>query len=186
MRRIKISLILILLLSLLPLNVFSEELNNEYLRVKIGNSRSISDQITLESEDGFNIYANYDLGREIEQISEDSIVLSINCFGEIDISNKNNPKSLFEKLLVQELIRDINGKDESFLAIRNIVLKENLRHQGLLTVFLSELEKLNVNIMFHDVVNNKLLNFLEKREYLHLFEVKSEHPINSLYKMKKD
>ena len=100
------------------------------------------------------------------------------------ITDKNNQKSLFEKLLVQELVRDVDEKKTSFLAIRDIVLKESLRKNGLLTVFLDELEKLNVNIMFHDVVNNRLLAFLEKRGYLHLLEVKSEHQVISLYKLR--
>ena len=89
-RKYKFTLILILILSMFPLNIFSAEFDNEYLKVKIGATKTISNQIILESKNGFNLYNTYDLGDQIEQLYEELIIIDANDFGEIDILNQNN------------------------------------------------------------------------------------------------
>lgn len=99
---------------------------------------------------------------------------------------KDSDNSIFEELLVQELIRTIDGESVSFLAIRNIVLVEPCRGLKLLSNFLEELEKLNVNIMFHDTINSNLQKFLNARGYIEFKEQKYEHALNSMYLLKID
>lgn len=120
------------------------------------------------------------LSELLERLQKDVLNNDIGLY----ITDRGNENSLFEELLVQELLRVVNSKEESFLAIRNIVLKKQYQSLGLFTEFLEVLEKLNVNLMFHDVVNKKLFSFLQKRGYKQFFEVKSGHDVTSLYKLK--
>lgn len=116
----------------------------------------------------------------IEKIRKD--FLDEGSFG-IYIS-RNDDSSIFEELLVQELIRNVDGQDVVFLALRNIVLKEQFKGHKLLSSFLSELEEMNCNIMFHDIINPKLYAFLEKRGYVIFQEEKYDHQIKSMIRMK--
>lgn len=120
------------------------------------------------------------LSELLERLQQDVVNNDIGLY----ITDRANENSFFDELLVQELIRVVNSQEESFLAIRNIVLKKQYQSIGLFTDFLEQLEKLNVNLMFHDVVNKKLFSFLQKRGYIQFFEIKSEHEVISLYKLK--
>ena len=95
---------------------------------------------------------------------------------------KDDESSMIKELLVQNLERNINGKKVTFLAIRNIVLKEEFKGNGYFSKFLMELESLNVNIMFHDVINSRLMNFLKTKNFKEYKEKKYEDEVISLYK----
>lgn len=95
----------------------------------------------------------------------------------------DSTKSIFEKVLVQELKRTIKGKEVSFIAIRNIVLKPEFKSQKLFTDFVEKLESLNSPIMFHDIVNEKLIPYFDKKGY-HIFQDKKyEQIVTSMYKL---
>ncbi len=92
--------------------------------------------------------------------------------------------SIFTKVLVQRLTREINGKEIHFIAIRDVDLKENYKGKKLFTKFFKELNGLNINLIFHDIINEKFFKFLEKHNY-HIFkEEKYGEELVSLYKLK--
>lgn len=95
---------------------------------------------------------------------------------------KDDESSMIKELLVQNLERNINGKKVTFLAIRNIVLKEEFKGNGYFSKFLMELESLKINIMFHDVINPRLMNFLKTKNFKEYKEKKYEDEVISLYK----
>lgn len=99
---------------------------------------------------------------------------------------KDTPDSIFKELLVQCLKRTINGREINFLAIRNVKLKEEYKGQKYFTHFVEALEKLPVPVLYHDVVNDKLIPFFEKCGYQILKEVKNEHELISFYKLAND
>ncbi len=104
--------------------------------------------------------------------------------GQIGFYLANDSKnSVFEKLLVQELKREVNGQQVSFLAIRDVRLKEELRGNGYFKAFFEQLNELNIPLMFHDVLNERLQNFLLKHDYKIYKEVKNEQELTSCYKM---
>ena len=65
----------------------------------------------------------------------------------------NSDDGVFDKLFIQVLERRIKSKKIKFFAIRNISLKPEFVGLGLFSSFLSQLEELNINLLFHDVVN---------------------------------
>src|SRR5579875_1513346 len=69
--------------------------------------------------------------------------------------NDESSDSMFDRLLVQSLKREINGKEIKFLAIRDVTLKEEFRGKSFFTSFFKELNKLNIDLMFHDVINDR-------------------------------
>ena len=91
--------------------------------------------------------------------------------------------SMFEKLLVQELVRTINNKQVRFLAVRNIVMKETYKEQKFFTKFVEQLETLQIPLMYHDVVNRSLIPFFQKKGYSLLEEKKYEESLISMYKI---
>lgn len=95
----------------------------------------------------------------------------------------DSEESIFEKVLVQELKRTIKGKEISFIAIRNIVLKPQFKSQKLFTEFVQKLESLNSPIMFHDIVNEKLIPYFEKKGYQIFQDKKYEQVVTSMYKL---
>lgn len=96
---------------------------------------------------------------------------------------KDTPDSIFKELLVQCLKRTIQGKEVHFLAIRNIELKEEFKGKKQFTNFVTSLEKLPVPILYHDVVNDSLIPFFEKKGYKIFKETKNEHELISYYKL---
>lgn len=91
--------------------------------------------------------------------------------------------SMFEKLLVQELVRTINNKQVRFLAVRNIVMKETYKEQKFFTKFVEQLETLKTPLMYHDVVNRRLIPFFQKKGYSLLEEKKYDENLISMYKI---
>lgn len=94
--------------------------------------------------------------------------------------------SIFEKLLVQSFKRNIDGEDISFVAIRNIVLKNQYKSKGLFSNFMDLLEKENLNIMLHDIINDDLLEFFKKRNYEPYIDTKNNETRICMFKLKND
>jgi len=99
------------------------------------------------------------------------------------IADESND-SIFSKVLVQRLTREINGKEVHFVAIRDVDLKENYKGKKLFTAFFKELNSLNINLMFHDIINDKFYSFIEKQGYKIFKEEKYGEELISLYKLK--
>ena len=87
MKKIITSLIIISII-LLPLFTYNAYADNEYIKVKIA-SKNASESTVLYSDIGFYLYDNYDLGREIDEIRENTIIIEVND-DDIDILDKSN------------------------------------------------------------------------------------------------
>jgi hypothetical protein len=99
--------------------------------------------------------------------------------------NDDSDESIFMKLLVQHLKREIDGEEIKFIAIRDITLKEEFKGNGHFRKFFKELNSLNINLIFHDIISDKLYEFLIKQGYEVFTEVKYEAELISCYKLKK-
>jgi hypothetical protein len=105
----------------------------------------------------------------------------------------DDENSIFLELLVQELKREVkvnsNGNNNSqtqnvaFLAIRNVEIKPEFRGQKGFTQFVKNLESLNISVLFHDVVNDRLHDFFLSRGYQALHEKKYEQDVVSYYRL---
>lgn len=96
---------------------------------------------------------------------------------------EESEESIFEKVLVQELKRTIKGKEVSLIAIRNIILKPEFKSKNLFTEFVKNLESLNSPLIFHDIVNERLIPFFQKKGYQLFKEIKYEQSVISMYKL---
>lgn len=99
---------------------------------------------------------------------------------------KEEEDSIFEKLLIQELNRFVDGKKVSFWAIRDIKIKEEIRGNGSFKAFCKELNALNINLMFHDILNERFYNFFLKNGYKVFTETKYDQELISCYKTMKN
>lgn len=113
----------------------------------------------------------------LQAIAQDAQITEMSLY---IASDKND--SIFEELLVQPLVREIEGVKIRFLSIRNIKLKDNYKSKKLFTNFVKQLENLYIPIMFHDVVNKKLVTFFERNNYYVLHERKYNASVVSYYK----
>lgn len=95
----------------------------------------------------------------------------------------DSANSVFHKLLVQPLERTIKSKKVKFLSIRVVELKEEFKSKGAFSNFVKNLESLNVPIIYHDIVNEKLIPFFQKRGYQLLNEEKNGERLISMYKL---
>lgn len=146
MRKTKIAILLILILNLLPLNVFSDELANEYIKVKLGNSKNISNTTILESENGFYLYDSYDLGDEIERINDELIVIKMDNSGRIVVLDKEN-----------DIITTIPGDGSVVIGstdyFDSIVEVENNKYRDYITFIVND-------------NNYSIINYVEMEHYL--------------------
>jgi N-acetylglutamate synthase-like GNAT family acetyltransferase len=90
-------------------------------------------------------------------------------------------KSIFDTLLVQNLKR----LDKNFIAIRSVTIKKEFRHSGLFEKFVIELEKMNKDIMFYDIVNPKLYQWCVEYGYETFNEEKYGYVVDACYRLKR-
>lgn len=100
--------------------------------------------------------------------------------GSVCIIESSSNDCVFESLLVQTMDRF----DERFIAIRNVRLKPRFKGIGLFKDFVVNFEKLNLNIMFYDIVNQSLFNWLENNGYVHASEQRYGTTVDYMYKLK--
>lgn len=91
--------------------------------------------------------------------------------------------SIFDRLLIQPLVRNVNGSELKFIGIKIIELKSSCQGLGLFIHFLGELELVNLPIMFHDIINDRLYASLKQRGYVSFIEYKYNTKIKCLYKL---
>ena len=89
-KHISVFIILLIIFSIFPKDIYGNIVDSNYIDVKISNSRNISELITLSSNNGFNLYEKSDKGSEIYNISDNSIIISTNMEGSINILNSFN------------------------------------------------------------------------------------------------
>jgi hypothetical protein len=92
-------------------------------------------------------------------------------------------ESIFDHLLVQKLKRKIDNQEISFWSIRDIKLKEELKGKGTFKTFFKALNAMNINLMFHDVINDRFYSFLMNNGYKVYHEVKYDQELTSCYKL---
>lgn len=88
-----------------------------------------------------------------------------------------------EKILVQKLSRNINGKELDFLSIRDISIQQEHQQQGIFTSIINHLEENKIPTMINDIINDELDNFLQKRGYVLYVYEKNLERIRSRYKL---
>lgn len=113
----------------------------------------------------------------------------VNAIKTINLQNYKNffmvgkDASPIEKILVQKLSRNINGKELDFLSIRDISIQQEHQQQGIFTSIINHLEENKVPIMINDIINDELDNFLQKRGYVLYVYEKNLERIRSRYKL---
>lgn len=90
-----------------------------------------------------------------ESVSKDSFVFV----------NAESQNSIFEKLLVQTLVRTINGNSIKFIGVRVVELKPEYKSNGEFTKFIDLLIGLKHPILIHDIVNDRLIEFFYERKF---------------------
>lgn len=90
-----------------------------------------------------------------------------------------------EKLSIQPLVREIDGKDVTFLALRNIQITKAERRKGVISFIVKKMKDSGLNIMFDDIVSEHLFNFLMKEGFSPLFYVKMGYNIRAAYLIQK-
>lgn len=111
-------------------------------------------------------------------------------FGELEKINKNNFCDFFmvakcppfETLLIQKLVRNVNGVDTSFFGVRDFKLLKDSQGKGIFTRMLEILERNKVPVLIDDIINPKLEIWLSKRGYEPLITQKYNQKINSRFK----
>ncbi len=92
----------------------------------------------------------------------------------------------FKSLLIQNLIREVNGKEQSFLSIRDIEILPQYRGKGHFKKIFDIIESKKVPFYFDDVVNPKLDSYLNKKGYKINRTEKYGNAIYSRYKEQSD
>lgn len=91
--------------------------------------------------------------------------------------------NLFTALSVQTVLREIDGEQVKFLAVKCIEIKEKYRSQKTFSKLLDILESKNIPIFIDDILNNRLFSFLTKRGYKNIKHQSSYGWKRSMYKL---
>ncbi len=91
--------------------------------------------------------------------------------------------NLFTALSVQTVLREIDGEQVKFLAVKCIEIKEKYRSQKIFSKLLDILESKNIPIFIDDILNNRLFSFLTKRGYKNIKHQSSYGWKRSMYKL---
>lgn len=95
--------------------------------------------------------------------------------------SKNSP---FQSLLIQNVKRNLNNKEISFLAIRDFKLLPKFQNQGIFSKTIAIIESKEIPFIVDDIINPILDIWLTKRDYISLETEKYSHIIKSRYKIK--
>ena len=86
-----------------------------------------------------------------------------------------------EKLHIQSLVREIDGKSITFLALRNIQIAKAERRKGIISFIVKKMKDSGLNIMFDDIVSEHLFDFLMRENFSSLFYEKMGYKIRAAY-----
>lgn len=84
-----------------------------------------------------------------------------------------------EALMIQILSRD----NVEFIALRNIVVKEEHRRKGIFKSIINALEQTNRNVLIDDLINDNLYKFFANRNYDHYSYVKNNDVIHCMKRL---
>jgi len=79
-----------MIISIIPINVYGNYMDLDFRDIKVGKTRSITEQLIMYSDNGFKLYDRDDKVSELSQISDNSIVISPNINGNLDILSPDN------------------------------------------------------------------------------------------------
>lgn len=88
-----------------------------------------------------------------------------------------------EELLIQDLKRTVNNKEYSFIALRNIKIREEYRSEGIFKQIINKLESLNKNIIIYDIVSDIILDYCKRDNYIEFIGIKNNQQIECRYKL---
>jgi hypothetical protein len=87
-----------------------------------------------------------------------------------------------ENLLIQDIKRTINDKEYSFIALKNIKVREGYRNKGIFKQVLSKLESFNKNIIIYDIISDIILDYCKRNNYIEFIDIKNNQQIECRYK----
>ena len=100
--------------------------------------------------------------------------------------NSNQEDCIFEELLIQSMVRFVNGQNIKFIAIRNIKLKQEFKNKGHFTKFIESLISLKRPLLIHDIVNDSLIDFFLKYNFGTLIDYKYDLKMLCMFKINFD
>ena len=100
--------------------------------------------------------------------------------------NSNQEDCIFEELLIQSMVRFVNGQSIKFIAIRNIKLKPEFKNKGQFTKFIESLISLKRPLLIHDIVNDSLIDFFLKYNFGTLIDYKYDLKMLCMFKINFD
>lgn len=86
-----------------------------------------------------------------------------------------------EKMHIQSLIREVDGKDLNFISIRNIQINEKERRKGTMSFILEKMKKSGLNVWVDDIINDDFFNYLISEGYTAQFYEKQNCKIRAAY-----
>lgn len=68
---------------------------------------------------------------------------------------------VFDKLLIQDLVREVNGREIRFMALRNIVVKEKERNKGYFKKVVQTMLDTGRPVLLDDIINNNVYSMVK-------------------------
>ena len=100
--------------------------------------------------------------------------------------NSKQEDCIFEELLIQSMVRFVNGQNVKFIAIRNIKLKPEFKNKGQFTKFIESLISLKRPLLIHDIVNDSLIDFFLKYNFGTFMDCKHDLKMLCMFKINFD
>ena len=100
--------------------------------------------------------------------------------------NSNQEDCIFEELLIQSMVRFVNGQNVKFIAIRNVKLKQEFKNKGQFTKFIESLISLKRPLLIHDIVNDSLIDFFLKYNFGTFMDCKHDLKMLCMFKINFD
>jgi hypothetical protein len=100
--------------------------------------------------------------------------------------NSNQEDCIFEELLIQSMVRFVNGQNVKFIAIRNVKLKPEFKNKGQFTKFIESLISLKRPLLIHDIVNDSLIDFFLKYNFGTFMDCKHDLKMLCMFKINFD
>ena len=100
--------------------------------------------------------------------------------------NSKHEDCIFEELLIQSMVRFVNGQSIKFTAIRNIKLKPEFKNKGQFTKFIESLISLKRPLLIHDIVNDSLIDFFLKYNFGTFMDCKHDLKMLCMFKINFD
>jgi hypothetical protein len=100
--------------------------------------------------------------------------------------NSKQEDCIFEELLIQSMVRFVNGQNIKFIAIRNIKLKPEFKNKGQFTKFIESLISLKRPLLIHDIVNDSLIDFFLKYNFGTFMDCKHDLKMLCMFKINFD